>query len=406
VVGGDRIRQEFAEFVGSGAPVAVLADDLELLGAELRERLAAHAAGSDAVACCRGDSDAFERLVAVTDRVAKRYLLGVEAVRVVRVLDVATGVHRAVCRPERCADIVLGVGRVRVVERLACVCQQIHVRHLARDGQIATGHRDFSGLARFISLAPVGVRVCTLTLAWQVFEDAPVVVAANRDELLDRPSEPPAVRDWETTVVAPIDREAGGTWLGYNEHGLLVGLTNRWTGESVQSDRSRGLLVREALGQESATEAVRFVERELDERTYEGFNLIAADASAGLLVEYDGRRAVRNLSPGIHVVVNVGADGSYDVPEARSETGVEQANNADAVQAALRPDPGETSQSWLDRAASVLGDHEYGVCLHHENFGTRSSSLIRLGTDDVTYRFADGPPCKTSFEAVEAADIR
>jgi uncharacterized protein with NRDE domain len=248
--------------------------------------------------------------------------------------------------------------------------------------------------------------VCTLTLAWQVFEDAPVVVAANRDELLDRPSEPPAVRDWEATVVAPIDREAGGTWLGYNEHGLLVGLTNRWTGESVESDRSRGLLVREALGHESATEAVRFVERELDERTYDGFNLVAADAGAALLVEYDGRRAVRNLSPGVHVVVNVGADGSYDVPDTRSEAGVEQANNADAVRTALQPEPGETSGSWLDRAAAVLGDHEYGVCLHHENFGTRSSSLIRLGTDDVTYQFADGPPCETAFEPVLNAEIR
>jgi uncharacterized protein with NRDE domain len=247
--------------------------------------------------------------------------------------------------------------------------------------------------------------VCTFTLAWQVFEDAPVVVAANRDELLDRPSEPPAVRDWDSTVVAPIDREAGGTWLGYNEHGLLVGLTNRWTDDPVQSDRSRGLLVRDALGYESATEAVRFVERELDERTYDGFNLIAADAGAALLVEHDGTRGVRNLSPGVHVVVNVGADGAYDVPEARSDVGVEQANNADVVQAELRPEPGESSQSWLDRAGAVLGDHEYGVCLHRENFGTRSSSLIRLGTDDVTYRFADGPPCKTAFEPVAEAAI-
>jgi hypothetical protein len=76
------------------------------------------------------------------------------------------------------------------------------------------------------------------------------------------------------------------------------------------------------------------------------------------------------------------------------------------VQADLRPEPGATSQSWLDRAGSVLGDHEYGVCLHHENFGTRSSSLIRLGTDDVTYQFADGPPCETPFEPVAEAAIR
>ena len=243
--------------------------------------------------------------------------------------------------------------------------------------------------------------MCTLALAWQVFEDAPVVVAANRDELLDRSSEPPAVRDWEATTVAPLDQEARGTWLGYNEHGVVVGITNRWLGRQMEGDRSRGLLVRDALGYESATDAIRFVERELDGQSYDGFNLLAADANAAILVEYDGGPAVRTLSPGIHVVVNVGADGVYDVPESREKAGLQQGENADAVRVALQPEPGETSTEWLDRAATVLGDHEYGVCIHQENFGTRSSSLIRMGSDGVTYQYADGPPCQTPFETVE-----
>jgi uncharacterized protein with NRDE domain len=251
-----------------------------------------------------------------------------------------------------------------------------------------------------LSLQVEVVRVCTLTLAWQVFEDAPVVVAANRDELLDRPSEPPATRDWEAAVVAPVDREAMGTWLGYNEHGVLVGITNRWTGDPVDADRSRGLLIRDTLGYGSATDAVRYVERELDSRTYDGFNLVVADATAAFLVEHGGARAVRNLQPGVHVVVNVGADGVYEVPEEREGAGNQQANNADAVRTALQPDPGETSREWLDRAADVLADHLYGVCVHRENFGTRSSSLLRLGTDAVDYEYADGPPCETAFEPV------
>jgi len=73
--------------------------------------------------------------------------------------------------------------------------------------------------------------VCTIVIAWQVFTDTPVVVAANRDELLDRPSEPPAVVEEDPRVGAPRDAEAGGTWIGYNEHGVLVALTNRWVGD-------------------------------------------------------------------------------------------------------------------------------------------------------------------------------
>jgi uncharacterized protein with NRDE domain len=242
--------------------------------------------------------------------------------------------------------------------------------------------------------------VCTLVLAWQVFADAPVVVAANRDELLDRPSEPPAVRDWEPPAVAPLDAEAGGTWIGYNEHGVLVAITNRWTDGELRGDRSRGLLVRDALGHASAEDAVRFVERELDARSYEGFNLVVADETAAILVEFDGGRSLQHFEPGVHVVVNTGADGAFTIPASRAEAAQQQADNAEAVRVALQPEPGEGGETWLDRAATVIADHEYGVCVHRDGFGTRSSSLLRLG-DERVYEFADGPPCRTPFERVE-----
>ena len=242
--------------------------------------------------------------------------------------------------------------------------------------------------------------MCTLVLAWQVFADTPVVAAANRDELLDRPSEPPAVRNWETCAVAPLDAEAGGTWIGYNKHGVLAAITNRWTDTDLSGDRSRGLLVRDVLRHETAESAIRYVERELDARSYEGFNLAVADAAAAMLVEWDGRRRLRQFEPGVHVVVNTGADGAFSIPANRAETAETQADNAGTVRAALRPDPGEGSEAWLDRAGTVVADHEYGVCVHGDGFGTRSSSLIRLG-DGVTYEFADGPPCRAEFERVE-----
>ena len=245
--------------------------------------------------------------------------------------------------------------------------------------------------------------MCTLTLAWQVFPDTPVAVAANRDELLDRPSAPPVRRDWETSVVAPVDESSGGTWLGYNEYGLLVTITNRWDGRTVDDARSRGLLVRDALAHESAEAAVCFVERELDGRAYEGFHLLAVDSRAALLVTFDGTPGVRTLDPGVHVVVNVGANGAYTVPADR-EGGRRQARAAEAVREALRPDPGEDAGSWLDRAGAVLGDHEYDVCVHGEGFGTRSSSLVGLGADGgVRFDYADGPPCATDYEPVRPA---
>ena len=248
--------------------------------------------------------------------------------------------------------------------------------------------------------------MCTLTIAWQVFADAPVVVAANRDEALGRPSQGPARIEDEPSVVAPRDVEAGGTWVGYNEFGLFVGVTNRWV-TGLESERSRGLLVRDALRQESAEAALEHVESAVAAHEYDGFNLVVADADAAYLLEWDGHLHVREYDPGVHVVVNVGTDDSFFVPEHRPEIGRQQADNARGVRDALRPVEGETADDWLVRASDVLGDHEYGVCIHGDGFGTRSSSLIRLGRDadgdlDARYRFAPGPPCETEYLPVES----
>jgi uncharacterized protein with NRDE domain len=246
--------------------------------------------------------------------------------------------------------------------------------------------------------------VCTLVLAWQVFEDVPIAVAANRDELRDRPSEPPAELAADPRVVAPRDAEAGGTWFGYNEHGLFVAITNRWV--DVEGERSRGLLVRDALGRESARAAAEFVEDAVETDDYAGFNLVMADETAAIFFEWHGELLSRNFAQGVHVVVNVGADGTFFVPEGREDAAEQQAVNAMQVRPELEPRAGEGPDDWLERAAAVVRDHEYGLCVHEEasGFGTRSSSLLLLRDDGAAlYRFADGPPCETDYEAVDAA---
>ncbi|PSQ04087.1 hypothetical protein BRC97_12310 [Halobacteriales archaeon QS_6_71_20] len=239
--------------------------------------------------------------------------------------------------------------------------------------------------------------MCTLTLAWRAFDGAPVAVAANRDESYGRPSEPPAER--EPGVIAPRDAEAGGTWMGVTRDGLFVGITNRWV-DGLAGERSRGLLVDDCLHADAAEEAARLVEASCRDHEYDGFNLVLADATAAILLEWDGRLSVTPLSPGVHVVVNVGHDGDYFEPPGRPAAGPEQGHNASRLRAHLAPEPGESADAWLDRAGAALGDHEFGVCVHGDGFGTVSSSLLRVGDDGTRYEYADGPPCETAFEPV------
>ena len=258
--------------------------------------------------------------------------------------------------------------------------------------------------------------MCTLTLAWRTFGDAPVALAATRDEALDRPSEPPSLRsggetggdddgdgDGGVRYVAPRDAEAGGTWIGASEDGLVVAVTNRWLDADREGDRSRGLLVRDCLTAGSAEAGVRAVERELDDRAYDGFNLVLADERAAFLLAYDGGLVVTRLDPGVHVVGNVGGvvNGAerFAIPERRLEFGRERADSARRIAAALAPEPGESGASWLDRASGVLADHEYDACLHGDEFGTRSFTRVRTG-EDPAVAYADGPPCETPAEPV------
>ncbi len=245
--------------------------------------------------------------------------------------------------------------------------------------------------------------MCTILLAWRVFEETPVAVAANRDEGVNRPASPPGVIDVDPRVVAPRDEEAGGTWIGYNEAGVLAAITNRWTGADREGERSRGLLVRDALAERSAENAARTIEREVEARTYDFFNLLLCDAEAAVLLEWDGRLRVSNLASGVHAVMNVGHDGDFDVPERRQSSGERQTESARLLRRNLTPEPGEVADRWLHRAGEALGDHDYGVCVHANEFGTRSSSLIALDmTGHGTYRYADGPPCRTPYETAEA----
>ena len=264
-----------------------------------------------------------------------------------------------------------------------------------------------TGGEKFLSGSLLRDAVCTLVVAWQVVADAPVVVAANRDEAADRPSSPPELYRTAPRAIAPRDDRAGGTWIGYNEAGLFVGITNRWVDRA--GERSRGQLVADCLGCASATAAVETVERAVETDGYAGFNLVVADSDRATLLEWDGELSVTDFDPGVHVVVNVGADGAYFEPPGRPELGRQQAANATAVREALAVETANppTAAAWRERAAAVLGDHEYGVCVHGDGFGTRSASLIEIRGQDADgvgdSWFADGPPCRNPFERVESS---
>ena len=69
--------------------------------------------------------------------------------------------------------------------------------------------------------------MCLLALQYKSVPEAPILVAANREEAYDRPSLIPAIQPGKPRVLSGVDARAGGTWLGVNQNGLFVGAANR-----------------------------------------------------------------------------------------------------------------------------------------------------------------------------------
>ena len=88
--------------------------------------------------------------------------------------------------------------------------------------------------------------MCTILFAFQCHSTAPLIIAANRDELYARPTRP-AMRLATTphVILGGQDVDKGGTWLGLRDDGFFVGLTNlrSW----APNRASRGGLVMNAL---------------------------------------------------------------------------------------------------------------------------------------------------------------
>ena len=252
--------------------------------------------------------------------------------------------------------------------------------------------------------------MCTLALYFQVFPDYPLVIAANRDESLTRPSTPPLLLRESPWIFGGKDVLAGGTWLGINQSGLVAGLLNRHTPEPSDSHRrSRGLLCLDVLGFTTAHAAAHFVQAERAAR-YNPFNLLVADANDAYVVHpvIDSIH-VQKLEPGVHLLTNLNLNDPECPRIAKSFQHFQQVQDA---MEQLTNTPFSLS-ALFDRLHTLLSDHatpldprstdpRNGLCIHLDGYGTCSSSLLAYATSQhrYIYQFAPGAPCQNIYSDV------
>jgi len=251
--------------------------------------------------------------------------------------------------------------------------------------------------------------MCTLVILRRPGHPWPVLIAANRDEMVSRPWLPPGPH-WpdRPEVIAGQDVQAGGTWLGINRHGVVAAVLNGRRSLGPQDGfRSRGELPLEALDHADASDAADAL-AELNPKAYRSCHIVIADNRDAFVVSIDenaGRPFVSRTAvpPGLSLLT---AAGLNDTSHARAKLYLPQ------FRLAAQPDP-ETGdwKAWQTLLASRLHDPAGGAegamtVVTDHGYGTVCSSLIALPAPALprkppVFLFAAGRPGEAEFRRVD-----
>lgn len=225
--------------------------------------------------------------------------------------------------------------------------------------------------------------MCLIALAYKAHPRFPLIVAANRDEFLDRPTRPAQFWPDAPEILAGRDERAGGTWLGITRTGRFAALTNyRDLRRPPMGGPSRGALVRAALENRLETAGTG---------AYEGFNLLYGPVDA-LRYHTNIGGADVPLAPGVHGLSNALLDTPWPKVQ-RAKAGLSRlltAPNgplvedlfsllADAEPAPVVELPDTGLPDDRERALS-------SIFIRMEGYGTRCSTVVLVDADgQVTF---------------------
>jgi uncharacterized protein with NRDE domain len=154
--------------------------------------------------------------------------------------------------------------------------------------------------------------MCLLAILSRVVDGSPLLVAANREEAFARQGTMPRLQGDPVEFVGGVDPVAGGTWLGLNQHGLLVAVTNGRSHEPPAQPRSRGLLVRDLLACPDVPTASALALKEWETGRYAPCNLLLADGDRLQVVHCAPWLRVIPLPPGVYVLTNGNVNSDND----------------------------------------------------------------------------------------------
>lgn len=233
--------------------------------------------------------------------------------------------------------------------------------------------------------------MCIIFVAYQVHKQYPLILAANRDEFWQRPTQPAQFWPDAPHILGGRDLLAGGTWLGVSRQGRVAAVTNYRDPQQREAERSRGELVSRFL---MTKEPAAYLRQVVEQRAaYNGFNLLAGSLTE--LYYYSNRLADNKakpvlLTPGVYGLSNH----LLDTPWFKVEKGKQALKG---ILAAKTLSPEHLFKLLTDR--ELAPDHllpETGIGYELEKrhspifiqdatYGTRSSTIVLMSRQYVWF---------------------
>ena len=228
--------------------------------------------------------------------------------------------------------------------------------------------------------------MCLIAISWRADTRYPLVVAANRDEFHRRPTLP--ANFWPTApdVLAGLDQEQGGTWLGVTRSGRFAAVTNaRGAAAAGTSAPSRGALVSNFLSSQTpAEDFAQDYRQRIDD--YAGCNLLLCDGQTLVYLTNHPSAEMRVLPPGRYAVSNGHIDDPWPkmgrLSSALDETLQQPQLNSDDLLGLLtseqKADDHELPSTGVEK---LLEKQLSSIFIHLPVYGTRCSTAIIVDTE-------------------------
>ncbi len=241
--------------------------------------------------------------------------------------------------------------------------------------------------------------MCTVVILRRPDHDWPLLIGANRDEMKDRSWKEPA-RHWNdrTHVMAGIDEQAGGTWLGVNDDGVMACVLNRFGTLGSHPDfRSRGELPLEALDHAEAEIAAESFD-DINPEAYRPFNMVIADYQTAWWIKNDGMAVqIEEIGEGVSMI------SAHDLNDQKSER---IKLHLPRFRSAPAPEPDQDDwMTWIALMGSRKSASDARGAMQIETdtgFETVSSSLIAFPkpwdkSRKTVWKFCTGKPAEGNF---------